>query len=91
MKSARLRRLVARVLLAWATLGFVKQLSADDGAPTPASALTRVEVRGALVRMPDLSRLRQLQVADLPGHLEAWEQRGRRAGTFNEGCGPFNR
>ena len=53
MKSARLRRLVARVLLAWATLGFVKQLSADDGAPTPASALTRVEVRGALVRMPD--------------------------------------
>ena len=36
----------------------------------------------ALTRMTDLSGLPQLEVKDLPDHLEAWEAGGRKAGTF---------
>jgi hypothetical protein len=48
------------------------------------TSLRTLSLRGcnALTSMPDLSGLPQLQVKDVPAHLQAWEAGGRKAGTF---------
>ena len=41
-----------------------------------------------LVTLPDLSGLAQLEVEELPDHLEPWKDSGYKAGTFSRPSSP---